>query len=101
MKGFETVMPDLAALDTAYRKYWTEPAQWWQAPSTWFDPGRTAAETGGKFTNDINRMSSEFRDLYMYQTLAKAALAGNKVFAVVGRNHVPMQEQALRCALGH
>jgi hypothetical protein len=31
--------------------------------------------------------------------LAKAALEGKTVFAVVGGNHVPMQEQALRCAL--
>jgi hypothetical protein len=99
MKDFEAVIPNLDALDTAYRKYWTEPAQWWQAPEQWFDPLRTSAETGGKFTNEINRASSEYRNLHMYQVLAKAVLGGERVFAVVGRNHVPMQEPALRCAL--
>ena len=99
MKGFETVIPNLEALDTVYRKYWSEPAQWWQAPTQWFDPLRTSAETGGKFTNEINRASSEYRNLHMYQVLAKAVLDGGRAFAVVGRNHVPMQEHALRCAL--
>lgn len=99
MPGFENVIPNIDALAVAYRKYWTTPADWWQAPAQWFDPGRTAAETGGRFTNEINRMSSEFRDLHMYRVLSKAAQEGNRVFAVVGRNHVPMQEEALRCAL--
>jgi hypothetical protein len=35
----------------------------------------------------------------MYNVLAKAALEGKRVFAVVGRDHIPMQEAALRCAL--
>ena len=99
MKGFENVIPNLEALDAAYKKHWSVPAQWWQVPGKWFDPGKSSAETGGGFTNDINRMSSEYRDQHMYRVLAKAVMEGNRVFAVVGRNHVPMQEQALRCAL--
>ena len=99
MKGFESVLPNVEALDAAYRKHWNDPAEWWQAPARWFDPLRSSAETGGKFTNEINRMSSEYRNLHMYRTLAQAALEGKRVFAVVGRNHVPMQAQALRCAL--
>ena len=99
MKGFENVIPNLEALDAAYKKYWTEPAGWWQAPARWFDPLKSSAETGGLFTNDINRMSSEYRNLHMYRLLARAALEVKRVFAVVGRNHVPMQERVLRCAL--
>ena len=99
MKGFENVIPDLDALAAAYKKHWTEPADWWQAPARWFDPLKSSAETGGVFTNDINRMSSEYRNLHMYRLLARTALEGKRVFAVVGRNHVPMQERALRCAL--
>lgn len=99
MKGFETAIPNVEALDAAYRKYWSTPAQWWQAPAEWFDPLRPSTETGGVFTNEINRMSSEYRNLHMYRLLAGAALEGKRVFAVVGRNHVPMQERALRCAL--
>jgi hypothetical protein len=89
----------LEGLDAAYKRYWTDPPAWWQAPQSWFDPLKTSKETGGVFTNDINRLSSEYRNLHMYTSLAKEALAGKKVFAVVGRNHVPMQSAALRCAL--
>jgi hypothetical protein len=99
IKGFEGVLPNVEALEAAYRKYWSEPAEWWQAPERWFDPLRTSAETGGKFTNEINRLSSEYRNLHMSQLLAKAVLGGERVFAVVGGNHIPMQEPALRCAL--
>lgn len=93
------VIADTDALAAAYRKYWSEPADWWQAPARWFDPVRTSAETGGVFTNEVNRMSSEYRDLHMYRALAGAALAGERVFAVVGRDHVPAQSRALKCAL--
>ena len=99
MKGFEGTFTDVAGLETAYRKHWTSPANWWEAPSQWFAPGKSSRETGGIFTNDINTMSSEYRDLHMYRSLAGAALEGKRVFAVVGRNHVPMQSPALRCAL--
>jgi hypothetical protein len=99
MKGFEGAFTNVAELETAYRKYWTSPANWWEAPTQWFDPGKSSKETGGIFTNDINTMSSEYRDLHMYRSLAGATLEGKRVFAVVGRNHVPMQTPALRCAI--
>ena len=47
----------------------------------------------------INAASSEARNAHMYRVLSRAALSGERVFAVVGRNHVPMQAEALRCAL--
>jgi hypothetical protein len=100
IKGFEDVVPDVAALQVAYQKYWSAPANWWQAPASWFTPGGNGEETGGKFTNEINRLYSENRDRHMYRLLSHAVLKGEKVFAVVGRNHVPMQAEALKCALG-
>jgi hypothetical protein len=99
MKGFEGAFADVAGLEAAYRKYWTSPANWWEAPQAWFAPGKSSQATGGIFTNDINTMSSEYRDLHMYKSLAGATLEGKRVFAVVGRNHVPMQSPALRCAI--
>jgi len=99
IKGIGSVINNLDELDAAYRRYWKSPEQWWQAPSAWFDPLNSSANTGGIFTNEINRMSSEYRNRHMYEVLAKAALEGKRVFAVVGGNHVPMQEPALRCAL--
>ena len=99
LKGIGSVINNLDELDAAYRRYWKSPEHWWQAPSAWFDPLNSSANTGGIFTNEINRMSSEYRNRHMYEVLAKAALEGKRVFAVVGGNHVPMQEPALRCAL--
>lgn len=89
----------LDGLDAAYRRYWTTPANWWEAPHHWFDPLKTSKETGGIFTNEINRLSSEYRNRHMYTLLATAALEGKRAFAVVGGNHVPMQATALRCAV--
>ena len=71
----------------------------WEAPAAWFDPRSSSSKTGGIFTNEVNQRSSGYRDLHMYELLAKAALAGKRVFAIVGRDHVPMQAPALRCAL--
>lgn len=99
IQGIGSVINNLDELDAAYRRYWKSPEHWWQAPSAWFDPLNTSDKTGGIFTNEINTMSSEYRNRHMYEVLAKAALEGKKVFAVVGGNHVPMQESALRCAL--
>ena len=99
MKILADPITSLDELDAAYRRYWKNPPHWWQAPSAWFDPLKSSAETGGIFTNEINQMSSGYRDQHMYTVLATAALEGKKVFAVVGRNHVATQADALRCAL--
>jgi hypothetical protein len=99
LPGSDQVIRTVAEIETAYKKHWTDGSNWWEAPSDWFDPQKSAVNTGGKFTNEINRASSEFRDLYMYRTLAAKAQAGQRVFAVVGRDHVPAQAAALDCAL--
>ena len=99
IEGVGGVINGLDELDAAYRRYWKTPEHWWQAPMAWFDPLKSSAQTGGIFTNEINQRSSEYRNLHMYEVLAKAALEGKTVFAVVGGNHVPLQEPALRCAL--
>lgn len=91
---------DLAGLEAAYAEYWTRPADWRTVPANWFDPVADDAETGGRFMAALNAASSERRNVHMYRVLAEAALSGEQVFAIVGRNHVPMQEDALRCALG-
>jgi hypothetical protein len=69
-------------------------------PERWIDPMHTSAETGSLFFNDVNRASSMFRDEYMYDQLAAALqVPGAKVFAEVGRDHIPAQAAALRCVL--
>jgi hypothetical protein len=99
MKLIESSITNLDELDAAYKRHWKNAPEWWQAPAEWFDPLKSSAETGGIFTNEINQMSSGYRDLHMYTVLSRAALEGKRVFAVVGRNHVAMQAEALRCAL--
>ena len=98
LRGIGNVITSLAELDSAYRQYWGTSSQWWNAPAQWFDPLLKSAETGGLFTNDVNRRSSEIRNLNMFRVLSEAATK-DRVFAVVGRNHVPLQADALRCEL--
>lgn len=97
LKGLESVIQNPAQLDAAYHRYWKSPQNWWEAPADWFSP--STKETGGIFTNQVNMRSSGYRDLHMYEVLAKAALEGKRVFAIVGRDHLPMQAAALKCAL--
>ena len=98
-KVFENPFANLNELEAAYKRYWKSPEHWWQAPSAWFDPLNSSSKTGGIFTNEINQMSSGYRNLHMYRILSKAVLDEKKVFAVVGGDHIPMQADALRCAV--
>lgn len=98
--GFEPPFTDLAGLDATYRRHFPDGPDWRAAPEVWFQPTADDAETGGRFMGAINAASSAFRNVHMYRVLATAALDGERVFAVVGRNHVPMQAPALACALG-
>jgi hypothetical protein len=101
-----SIFPELAdvvgsvdELEAAYRRYWTEPAEWWMAPQRWFNPGDSSAETGGIFTNDINAASSEFRNRHMAEVILREVRSGERVLAVVAADHVPAQAPVLRCAL--
>jgi hypothetical protein len=49
--------------------------------------------------NDINRELSAFRDIYMYRLIAHTWRPGVRIFAEVGRDHIPAQAEALKCAL--
>jgi hypothetical protein len=98
-RGLESVVRDTDELNSAYAHFWKNPAHWWEAPADWFNPLVPSSATGGIFTNEVNQASSTFRDIHMFEVLATAARRGERVFAVVGRDHIPMQEAALKCAL--
>ncbi|NUT01597.1 MAG: hypothetical protein HOP96_11540 [Sphingomonas sp.] len=89
---------DFAGLDTAFRKYWPD-RDWRTAEARWFDPLAEDAATGGKFFAAINRANSTNRNRHLVKLLANFAAKGERVFVVVGRNHVPMIAPALECAL--
>jgi hypothetical protein len=91
------VFPDVDAYRAAYRRWFPglEPET---APNDWFDPIHTSAETGSRFFNDVNRATSYLRDQHMYELLARAWRPGARIFAEVGRDHIPAQAPALMCA---
>ncbi len=91
------VLPDLQAFRTAYTRSFPGMVPE-LAPARWFDPLHNSAETGSQFHNDIDRALSAFRDVYMYRLLARARRPGVRIFAEVGRDHIPAQAAALRCA---
>ena len=74
---------------------WLSPQlkDWRTADHSWSDPVATKA-----YTNQIARLSSEFRDLYMVKLLIDKVKQGERVFAVVGGSHVVMQEPVLKSA---
>lgn len=95
--GLSEPLTDLPALDAAARKYWPE-RDWRSLPGSWFSPGADDKATGGIFLGAINRADSAFRDRHMFALISAAVTAGERVFVVVGRNHVPMIAPALDCA---
>lgn len=96
--GIEAPIRTPEALQAAYARYW--PGQdWTDARLAWFNPLLDDAETGGVFLAAVNAAENRLRNRHMYEVLAGAVLNGERVFAVVGRNHVPLQAPALRCAV--
>ena len=84
----------------AFARRWPPSVRWTRPRSEWFDPYRDAGSSGGVFTNRLEQAVTVYRDLYMYRTVAQAVARGERVFAVAGSGHLPIQEPALRCALG-
>lgn len=78
-------------LQDAYVKYFPKSGHYSGTPKTWFDPVQ-----GGTFLNEIARVSSEYRDMYIVRLLVQHVREGQRVFAVIGGSHVVMQEPALR-----
>ena len=92
--GLENAPPNtIAELDKS--SLWLSPQlqDWRTADRSWSDPVATKA-----YTNQIARLSSEFRDLYMVKLLIDKVKQGERVFAVVGGSHVVMQEPVLKAA---
>ena len=96
-------LTDLDALQGSYARHFSgsprAPEDWRDVPGAWFDPGADDAVTGGRFMATANRASSTFRNRHMARILADAIVRGERVFAVVGRDHVPAQAPAIRCFL--
>ena len=94
MEGLPVAFRTRTEFEEAYRRAFEAPADWREVPTEWFAP-----TPGPRFTQAINRASSGFRNLHMVEVLSTDVLRGERVFAVVGRDHLPRQEPALRCAI--
>ncbi len=89
--GLKVAPNSIAELEVSYARHFTNQGSYKDARLSWYDP--TKSET---FLNDISRRSSEYRDRYMVELLARHVKDGQRVFAVVGGSHVIMQERAIR-----
>lgn len=96
MLGKTIKITSVAALENSFKKYFDGPLNWWELPPSWFDPQSEDA----RFTNQLATRSTEYRDIFMVGILAEQINKGEKVFAVVGRNHVPLQINAIKYAVG-
>jgi hypothetical protein len=93
------VLPDTAALRAAFAKLapGVDPTN---VPDDWFNPVPNSEQTGKGLFNNVNSASSLFRDVAIYRHLAEAARTpGARIFAEVGRDHIPAEAAALRCAV--
>jgi hypothetical protein len=97
LPGIGSIVTTIDELQEAYARHWSDPPHWWQVPRHWFSP--MPGQDEETFTFAVNRASSHFRNIHMYRALAGDIVKGERVFAVVGRNHVPMQRRAIDCAL--
>lgn len=86
---------NVAELQAACDKVFTGLKDWREVPEDWFDPTQE-----GQFTNEAQNDSGVFRDKHIFRVLTKRAQRGDRVFAVIGASHVPVQEPALVAALG-
>ena len=95
--GLENALADTTEFRAAFaRKYPGIDAL--ALPADWFNPALLSADVPKRLFNAINYASSMFRDVYMYRQLASAMLDPNaRVFAEVGRDHIPAQAAALQC----
>jgi len=89
--GLESAPNSVAELDKSC--LWLSPQlkDWRAAERSWSDPVASHA-----YTNQIARLSGEFRDLHMVKLLIEQVKQGKRVFAVIGGSHVVMQERALK-----
>jgi hypothetical protein len=94
LKGFENAYPGtMTEFKECIRLYFPGLKDWRKVPTGWFVSCRT-----GRWTNQMSAAVNDFRNKIMIKTLLKEIKKGERVFALVGRSHVVMQEPVLRSA---
>jgi len=77
-----------------FKSIFPEIGDWRNIPQEYFHNKKK-----GKFIAKIHKAVSRFRNEYMLERVIKEIKKGNRVFAVVGRSHVVIQEPFLKKAL--
>ena len=95
LPGTEGVIRNVAEFELAYQKYCPAGGKWWKAPAAWFDSGAATASTSSAFIKEMSVAIKEFREQYTFRKLAERAQAGERVFVVVDRDHLPSQATSL------
>lgn len=85
----------LTNLDEFVKHEFPELQDWRRIPEEYF-----YNKEKGKFLPEIHRYLMHYRDNVMLKTLFSELEKGRRIFAVVGRSHVAMQEPALRAEVG-
>jgi hypothetical protein len=85
-----------AELEKSYQKTISKNGNWRNVAGEWVYPTENE-----KYTNQIARAVSRYRNEHMVRLLVQQVKKGERVFAVVGMTHVVMQEPALRDVLTH
>src|SRR5712692_3070637 len=93
--GLNVSPNSITEIQTSFAHYFPNEGSYKNTRHSWFDP--VFSET---FLNEITRRSSEYRDQYMVDLLARHVMReGQRVLAVVGGSHVVMQENGIRSLL--
>lgn len=82
-------------LKASYARLFRGHSDWRQVQDDWFDPTKSF-----QYTNEAQNDSGFVRDQHIFNVLVARARRGDRVFAVIGASHVPVQEPALVAALG-
>jgi hypothetical protein len=93
LPGLEPSITGLSDLERAFWKHWPYPRRWQDVPADVLAP-RADSDL---FTHRLALALAGVRDTHMFRALATALLAGQRVFAVAGANHVHTQAPALEC----
>lgn len=91
---FEVKPLDYEDFQFMFSRIFPEIEDWREFPALYFYDQKL-----GGFVADIYHELIEYRNKHMLKRLLKEVRKGKRVFAVVGRSHVVLQEPALRTAL--
>jgi hypothetical protein len=91
LKPFQRYPYTFNDLEERINRLFPELESWQRIPAHWFCSGKFKT-----WLNKTSRIVNDFRNQHMLKTIIKELKKGKKVFAVVGRSHVVMQEPVLR-----